>query len=294
MTTPAGQGPDFVGARPSLPPGPPVPDDRLPGDTTVLPQGSTQPMPSATPAQTPRPASYRRRDARPWLVAGLGATLLLSGAAGLATADAVGSGPFSRVVEHETLTHAVDAISVTGGSSDIEVRGGAAAGTVEVTRRMSWGPFTSSPYVTESWEGNTLQVLADCDGWCSIDYVLQVPDGTAASVETGSGGMLLEGRLGDLTLRAGSGDLEGNELSAGSVNTRTGSGDIDLSFASEPASVTAEAGSGDVSVRVPEGSYGVAVTTGSGIQDITVNQFGDSSRPIRVETGSGDVDVSYR
>lgn len=203
-------------------------------------------------------------SSRPWwVVAGVGAALVVVSVVGdfswTGLAGGIGVGP--GVEEAQTYRQPVKSLSVTGGAGDVVVRQGAPAGTVEVTRRLGWSPGSSRPSADETWDGDALRIDADCGallGWCSIDYVVTVPDGTAVTVETGSG-------------------------------------DIDVDLAAVSAPVDLRAGSGDVSVTVPrDGAYAVRTGTGSGDEDVEVTSDASASARLDVETGSGDIEISYR
>jgi len=310
--------------HPVLPPAPPVPDDRVHGDrpgaepygeswlrptlaTTAEPAATspTEPGPPGAPASSPR---------KPWLIAGLGATLLLASIAGITSWDVLTGGLWRSVEQTKTYSDDIRAITLNGGSGDVEVRTDAPAGAVEVIRRCNWGPGASQPTPDETVQGTTLQIASECSGfmsWCSIDYVLHVPAGTDVDLHTGSGDVALGGALGEtvaetgsgdvtldgggevVRLGAGSGDIEAIGVSARQVSAHTGSGSMDLDFDTAPDSVALEAGSGDVSVHVPQGAYAVDVTTGSGDKDVTVTNDQSSPDRIQVKTGSGDVQVAY-
>lgn len=293
------------GRRPELPPRPPVPDDRIHGDTLdagVEQRRGTEGTTAAPPARMtpgPAPAAPSEQEARlrtgrrrrRWVVFGVGAALLV---AGLNVGRAAGS-----VEQHTTLSHPVAGIRVSSGAGDVEVSGGAPAGTVELTRRVPRGSDTS---ITDgqSWEGETLVVdsVAGCGALgfgCSVDYELRVPDGTRVTIDTRSGDLQLGGSLGPVDVEAGSGDIEAKRLRSMTLAARSGSGDIDLALARAPSQLTVRTGSGDVDVTVPSGdTYAVDVQTGSGDEDVTVKTDHSSSRTVQIETGSGDIEFGYR
>ena len=255
------------------------------------PAGSDGPGRSDSPGRPPAPS------ARPWwLVAGLGATLALASAAGVTTWGAVTGGPWHSDDEQQTYHRAVTDLTFAGGSSDVEVRGGAPAGTVHVERHLSWGPGASRPTPKETWSGSALTIAADCDGSflssCSVDYVVTVPRATDVAVDIGSGDIVLTGSLGAVTLKSGSGDIETANLAAEQVTAEAGSGDIDVELATLASPVSVRTGSGDVSVRLPQDAvYAVATETGSGDTEVSVPTNPDSTSTLRVRTGSGDIAV---
>lgn len=301
MSTPSnGHETMSIGPRPTAPPGAQVPDDRVHGDDLIAgtPTRSTR---GEGTEQTPPDGTQRRGPSRAWswLLVGVGATLLVSSVAGGVVWNLLDGGGLSSPVEQrQTYTQAVSEVRFTGGSGDLQVLAGAPAGTVEVTRRFTRGFPRSEPEVSETWSGETLDIVADCSGflsWCHIDYSIRVPEGTLVTAETGSGDVAVGGSLGTLRAEVGSGNIDANDLVAAELVASTGSGDIDLDFATPPDRVALDTGSGNVSVRVPPGdAYAVDVTTGSGDQDVTVDRSSGATRSIRIETGSGDARVAYR
>ena len=311
-STPATPGP-----RPTTPVGPPVPDDRIHGDSLhvgeaygdswLRPTLATQrsgaiseaPTEEPTEAVTTRPARPAPPSARrSWLVAGLGAALLLSSVSGVLTWDSLTGGLWRSVDEHQAYPAPSSALTIQGGAGDIEVLGGGEAGRVEVSRHLSWGPGSSQPTPRDEWNGSTLTLDDECSGflgWCSVDYVVTVPADTDVTVENGSGDITLTGSLGGVTLKAGSGDIESSNLRAETVSAEVGSGDIDLQLATAASPVALKTGSGDVAVRVPpDARYALTMDSGSGNQDVNVVTDPRSSSTLRIDTGSGDIDVDYR
>jgi hypothetical protein len=219
--------------------------------------------------------------------------------AGLATWDSLTGGIWRDSEQQQTYSQSVTALTVKGGASDVEVRGGAPAGTVRVQRHLSWGPGRPEPQPRETFSGRTLTIDAGCDesflSWCSIDYVVTVPDATTVDVDTGSGDVTVSGALGRVDLVAGSGDIDATELAATSLSGRTGSGDIDVQLTAAAASVDLRAGSGDVSVRLPQDrAYAVSTDSGSGDREVTVRTDPAADDRVSVATGSGDIEVAYR
>lgn len=294
-----------IGPRPELPPRPPVPDDRIHGDTLPAPAEPRWPGPDGTaaapssPSSSPSPSSpspshpspfRKRRGRRRWAVLGVAAVVVVGG---LNVGRGVGS-----VEQYTKVSHAVTGIRVNDDAGDVEVVGGAAAGTVEVTRRVSRGSDPSS--TGETWEGSTLVVDANpgCGPLvfgCSVDYTVRVPDGTTVTIDTGSGDLKLGGTLGAVDVKSGSGDIKAKDLRSTTVAARTGSGDIDLGLSQAPNQLTVRTGSGDIDVEVPAAdTYAVGAETGSGDEHVTVKTDPTSPRKVQFATGSGDVKFGYR
>ncbi|MGW5241268.1 DUF4097 family beta strand repeat-containing protein [Monashia sp. NPDC004114] len=325
--TPAGANP----GRPVLPPAPPVPDDRIHGDDLPgnEPFGASWLRPTLTATADPAQRATDPAPARPtpsapmsspptksWLIAGLGATLLLAAAASFSSWNALTGGLWRSADQSQSYTQSISNITFEGSSGDVEIRADSASGKVEVSRHLSWGPGSTQPTPDESVTGSTLTIASNCSAfmsWCSIDYIVHVPTGTTVNLNSGSGDVVLAGDLGSITaetgsgdisvegsgtgpvsLKAGSGDIAASDLVSGQVLGRTGSGSMDLDFAQTPTDVTLDAGSGDVSVLVPQGIYAVTGDSGSGDREVGVSLSSTSTNKIEIRTGSGDVNVSYR
>lgn len=264
-----------------MPPATNVPDDR--------PAHAAGPPNPPDPPGPPRAASVRRvrRSRLPWLA--------LSGV-GLALVVASGGGLVQSETRTEVRRSTAATITIEAGSSEVEVAGGAPAGTIEITRTHRWGLGGAKPSADESWEESAVTIRgAECAGlaWrCGIDYAVRVPDPTAVTVEGGSGDVLLVGSLGTIRLDLGSGDVETRDLVSGDVTMTTGSGDVDLELRSGPAALEVRTGSGDVSIDAAAGEqYRLDVDTGSGNQNLDLASDPSARQVITVRTGSGDVDI---
>lgn len=296
MSSDAAEPGSVIGPRPELPPRPPVPDDRIHGDS--LPEagggGSTSGHWPPAPTPPPRPRSRRgRRESRGrrrrWVP--------IVVVAGLAIIGLNRGWPSGTVEVHSALTHSVTAIEIKNDSGDVTVTTGARAGSVELTRRLPRGRASSASGAIETWNGDTLVLGsgADCASSCSTDYTVQVPEGTRVTIDTGSGDVQLTGRLGAINAKTGSGDLQLDDLASTAVTATTGSGDVDLSMVAAPDALTVKTGSGDVKAKLPdEATYAVASNTGSGDTHVGVKTSPASGHKVQVNTGSGDIEVEQR
>lgn len=147
-------------------------------------------------------------------------------------------------------------------------------------------------------------------------YVVTVPRGADVEVEGGGGRIEVEGTFRDVDARSGSGtvgftgDTDPNgtgvaRLEAGSgdilvrieshadVRARSGSGDIAIDLAGQPGTVEAQAGSGDVEVHGVRPGAQVRADAGSGDVELSPSlaEGTDAERAVRVQTGSGDIQV---
>jgi DUF4097 and DUF4098 domain-containing protein YvlB len=108
-----------------------------------------------------------------------------------------------------------------------------------------------------------------------------VPHDSRLLTKLGSADVRVEGRLGETTLKSGSGDITLDELGAKTF-VETGSGDLQIGSATGPLQV--KCGSGQVTVERLGGP--AQISTGSG--DVLV---GTALEAISVKSGSGDLRV---
>jgi hypothetical protein len=234
--------------------------------------------------------------------------------------------------DHRVIHGPIDALRIEGdGHDDVDVRAG--SGPDVTVDSVASGSF-HAPKLRVDVNGSSVSVHGGCGPvWfdrCHASVIVYVPPGTAVEVSTRSGDVSASGLSGPVrltaisgdisasglsgpadlnsssgdidvhdlsgtaSLAASSGDVEGNRLSSRTVHARTGSGDVDLLFATSPHGVDAEAGSGDVSLLVPFGGrYAVDAETSSGDRSIGIRTDPQASRVLRARAGSGDVSVLY-
>lgn len=116
-------------------------------------------------------------------------------------------------------------------------------------------------------------------GGSSVDINVTLPAGSTADLQSGSGDVVLDGELGAVAAKAGSGVV--TIASCADARLQSGSGGM---IVRRCASIVAHAGSGDV--RIGEVDGRVDVETGSGDIEVSGRITGG-----RASTGSGDVEV---
>lgn len=139
-------------------------------------------------------------------------------------------------------------------------------------------------------------------GWGSrggLQIDVEVPEGSAAEITTGSGDLIVEGTLGELAFQSGSGDaridaVTGSvKLKSASGDTRIGSigGDLslttasgDVAIGSVEGAINARSASGDLEIGGVTGA--TRVTSASG--DLTI---GSASADLALRSVSGDIEV---
>jgi Toastrack DUF4097 len=232
--------------------------------------------------------------------------------------------------EHRVIPAPVAAVRIEGdGHDDVVVTAGTGPDvTVDSVARGAFRP----PRLSVDVNGSSVSVHGGCHAvWfdrCQAVVTVRVPPGTPVEVDsrsgdvsaaalsgpvrlttasgdvsasdlsgparlsTASGDIQVHDLSGTATLEASSGDVEGDDLNSGIVRARTGSGDVDLVFATAPSSADAETGSGDVDVLVPRSArYAVDAETSSGDRVIGVPTSLRSGHVLRVRAGSGDIAV---
>ncbi len=207
-------------------------------------------------------------------------------------------------------------LQIDARNADVEIRSGDVR-EIQVQRNGgSDGLFSSGP--EESYENGELELRASCGpisfGQCDANYVVVVPRDLRVRIEASSGDLraenvtgpvdlkstsgdvTVESASGDVVIESSSGDITAEDLRSGTVRAHASSGDIELSFATAPTTVTAETSSGDVGVTVPDDTetYRVDTDTSSGDTEIDIRKDQSSTRTIKAETSSGDVTVEYQ
>ena len=226
------------------------------------------------------------------------------------TGGAVGFGPATTITEQAEFAEPISRIRVDTPSGEVEVSAGGEI--VRVERTLSYGD--ERPEVIEQVEDGVLTLSVRCPsggfliGGCGADYVITAPADVALEVDTGSGGIDvngitgggtfdtgsggvdLEGVGGEVSADTGSGSIDATALAVTSISASTGSGGVDLEFASAPNLVEVSTGSGSVEITVPEGTYAVDIDTASGSETIEgVVDDPAAERTITVDTGSGGI-----
>ncbi|OZM84175.1 DUF4097 family beta strand repeat-containing protein [Pseudonocardia sp. MH-G8] len=241
----------------------------------------------------------------------LGIAVVL-GAGGIVAARAALPGPATE----ETLAFDLQAprLAVEVGSGAVTLHR-ADGDRVEVRRTVRSRGV--EPRLEEESSAEGVRLAAECP-WafgasCTVDYDVRVPDDVALEVRTSSGDVTLGGLAaaavdvrvssgavhladlrGPIVVEASSGDVVGERLDTPSFSATASSGEVRADFASTPGEVAIVASSGDVEVALPAGSYRVEAATDSGDERVAVPVDAAAAAVVRVEVGSGDVEVRPR
>jgi hypothetical protein len=243
---------------------------------------------------------------------GIAAVLAVGGAATVQgfTAEVVDSS------ESMVFDAQVPRLTVDIGSGDVTV-GRAEGDRVEVTRTVR-SLASADPTFTETSTANGVALAADCGGAlfgrCSVDYEVRVPDGfvldlrassgrvaangvgvESATVRVSSGDVHLADLRGPVTLEVSSGEVTAERLDVPTFRASSSSGDLRLDFATAPSTVEVDVSTGEVEVALPAGgTYRVQAGTSSGEQSVSIPTDASASSTVRVQAGSGDVNVRPR
>jgi len=248
-----------------------------------------------------------------WLSAGAVATvfaLLIAGGA-LWSGFAHARPPIETTSRTIAFKRSQLTVIVARGHMNVSIYPGE-AGELSLERSLRW--TKQRPTVKEDWDDRrTLRLDVSCPGMdqpdaplCEADYTLFVPEETDIEAESANGGLYVNGIFGDVRMtsesgelgvsetsgtvwaRSGSGDVRGSSLTGGEADVETGSGRIDLSFATAPAKVRAVVRTrGDVLVVVPDLAYDV--TARAKHANIDVKRDPTSPRKITIQAEDGFV-----
>ena len=206
------------------------------------------------------------------------ATLIAATAAALA---GCGGGIGARLTFDDTEKVKVSEIVLTGGSGDVTVTTAAIADTR--IKRIVRTDGSEDPQASYQISGTVLTLDTSCGHRCAVSYEIQTPAGVAVRGRLGSGTLTLSD-IASADVTMGSGNA-GVDRATGAVSLKSGSGDIvanDLR-----GETTLVAGSGDVKAYGLAGGKPVRAQTGSG--DVTVELTEVAS--VTARAGSGDVEL---
>ncbi|MEH1125868.1 DUF4097 family beta strand repeat-containing protein [Micromonospora sp. CPCC 206061] len=217
-----------------------------------------------------------------------GVTLLAAAACGVADIDT------SAEEDRYGVPGTVTALDVRANAGSVTIV--ATDGPVQVreTRRYSDEP----PRTSHRTEGGTLYLVDDgCDGKrrfnfkCETDYRVEVPAGVTVALKADASEVTITGITGALDIATDVGAIKGTGL-AGKTKAYTNVGDVDLRFATVPASVDTSNDVGSTAVYLPStGSYRFDVDVELGDQNIDLPTSPDARTLVTMRGNVGDVSV---
>lgn len=261
----------------------------------------------------PGPERPRRRG--PWIGLAALTALLVTVPTGLEVAGV--QMRHSSDITETFASRTPKKVEVDATSASVTVRA-SASGPARVRKDLHW--MLSKPRVETEWDGDTLKLKVYCGeggllamSLCEADVTLTVPRGVSVDGRMTSGTLAVEGVTGGVDLadnsgtleldgvsgpvraRVSSGSVRGERLDSAQVEAASGSGSIELGFATAPTKVSARTGSGSVDVAVPAGTkYLVTGNTGSGARDVPAGiRTTSPERLLDLTSNSGSVKVHY-
>lgn len=184
-------------------------------------------------------------------------------------------------------------------SGNVSIRYQQGLTEAKIHRKVEHNKDNKPSGVAHRVEGSTL-VLDGCGRDCEINYEVLVPSADISVVgDVGSGDTIFEG-LASVEFQTGSGKVVARDI-AGDVKVKTGSGEFEATRIG--GTVTADVDSGRIALNAVKGK--VLASTGSGdiegfalenevvadAESGRVDLTLSAAKPVRVDTGSGDVTV---
>lgn len=197
-----------------------------------------------------------------------------------------GCGLFESTASDEEAFEGVTEIRLDAGNATFTITGGdVAEATVRRELQYRWRDPEDSTAIDDG-----VLTLRGCGRNCSVDYTVEVPEGTPVSGRTSNGTIDLTG-LGAVDVASSNGRVDVTESGPVVVETSNGGIAVDLR---ETTDVTARTSNGAIEVAVPDGSYRVATETSNGTIEMGVDQSTDAEHLLQLHTSNGDVSVVGR
>jgi hypothetical protein len=205
-------------------------------------------------------------------------------------------------------------------NSDIRITSAPTGAPLEVRARVTES-LVAPEYDAQRRADGTLRLSSSCSpalfsGYCSVDYEIAVPAGTAIQADTSAGDITardirstvptqLFSSAGDITvigavtpalrLSTDAGDVRASGVRADEVELDSAAGDIDASLLGLADRLNVRTSAGDIGIVVPDAVYRVSTRTSAGdIDDEEIRTSPRAQRSIRAVTSAGDIRIESR
>jgi hypothetical protein len=190
------------------------------------------------------------------------------------------------------LPAGVKTLTVNNQAGTTQVTATSGAGQIHVVQRPA-----GKPTAYRKTAGSAATIGANCPGGihfgdCHMDYQIQLPPGTALTVASDAGRVILHGGLTQAQVTTDAGQVSGTGLGRGSFTVATQVGEVDLAFASAPARVKVTTTAGAIDLTVPGGaSYKVTTSSTVGDKDVTVPNDTNAANVIDLRAEVGHISL---
>ncbi len=228
----------------------------------------------------------------------------------------------SVLAHHETTFHSqfptagLRTLEIDSDSGSVRLIGlGTPGASGTVTTRVSDGLVATTHH--QQRIGDRLVLSASCptlwSAFCSVDYVVAVPDDVAvvvhtdngsikaqdlyagADLETDNSAITVDHLSGRVKLSTDNGDVTGADLGSRTLEADTDDGSITLTLAVAPTSVRSQTDNGSITMVIPDttDAYRLDVGTSQGSVTTPVRTDPTARRVLSAHTDNGDVTITY-
>jgi hypothetical protein len=194
------------------------------------------------------------------------------------------------------IDEVISTVDVSAGHGSVRVVATPGDSTV-VTERISEG--FRGVTAERSVVGERLVARSSCPmfsgPWCSVSYLIEVPEGVEITVATRHGDVRISGAVGTVEVVTEHGDIEVTGWS-GALDVVSRHGDIELAPADAPDRVRAMTRHGDIELVLPvtDHAYRIDMSTPHGDTVNAVRSDPLSDRVVDLSTRHGDVTARYQ
>ncbi|MFE0423338.1 DUF4097 family beta strand repeat-containing protein [Streptomyces sp. NPDC058953] len=239
----------------------------------------------------------RRQLRRPGMVAVAGLVVaLVAGASGCG----LNGDSFD---DNSALSGKITSVLLDDTGADVTVKGTSGTRSLTLERRVEYRD--DRPKKPTHRIENGVLVLGGCGRDCSVEYEVEVPEGTpvrgemskgtvklsrvgAVKVTTKSGRIEMNGVKGAVEVKTSKGRITGRNIQGNRITAAAGDGTVHLTVRT-PASVTATTDGGRISLRVPKARYQVAVASDGGDKNVDIAHDPRGRHKITLKTKDGDI-----